>query len=213
MRIPLEIEAKSTVQEMYAKADQGVKEQEYKRKQELFKTKNASESEVEEARLAVERAKASVEIAVEERAKANAKIKEIQARIALKTLKSPITGFVQAIDTGVGEVGGIDQQKPSFVIVQNDPLKVEADIPIREANRLRVGQTLQVRYTSEDNAPWEPAVILAMLPVADRGAQTRNIVLELPNPQNKPAGLRLDVRLVGGGGAAQVPAANAAGQQ
>ena len=194
-RQALEIEATSKIQEAYARADQGVKEQEYGRKQELFKTKNASVSEVEEARLAVERAKASVELAIQERKMAEAKIASLDARIAQKTLRSPLSGFVQQIETGVGEVGGIDQQKAAFVVVQNDPLKVDVNVPVRTARALKVGQTLQVRYISEDNAEWQPANVTAMLPVADRGSQTRGIQLELPNPQNKPAGLRVEVRL------------------
>jgi len=194
-REALDIEAKSTVQEDFAKSDQALNEQKFKKQQFLAKTNNASFFEVEEARLAIEKSKASVKISVEERAKAAAKIKSIDARIDLKTLKSPIDGFVQQIDTGIGEVGGIDQQRPSMVVVQNNPLKVDVNVPIRESNRLQAGQVLQVRYTDEDNAPWQPAKILTMLPVADRGSQTRGIVLELPNPNNKPAGVRVDVRL------------------
>lgn len=210
-REALEIEAKSTVQEDFAKIDQALNEKKFEKQEFLFKTKNASYFEVEEARLAIEKSKASVKIAVEERAKATAKIKSIDARISLKTLKSPVSGFVQQIDTGAGEVGGIDQQKPSMIVVQNDPLKVDVNVPVRDANRLGVGQTLQVRYTDDDNAPWQPAKILAMLPVADRASQTRGIVLELPNPNNKPAGLRVDVRLAD---APPTPAAaNAGGQR
>jgi RND family efflux transporter MFP subunit len=208
-REALDIEAKSMVQEEFARADQGVNEYKYQRLADLFKKNNASKFEVEEARMAVEKSKASIKIAIEERAKATAKIKSIDARISLKTLKSPVTGFVQSIDTGAGEVGGIDQQRPSMVVVQNNPLKVDVNIPIREANRLQAGQVLQVRYTDEDNAPWQPAKILTMLPVADRGSQTRGIVLELPNPNNKPAGLRVDVRL----GEAPAANANAGGQR
>jgi len=205
------IEATSTVQEEYAKSDQALNEQKFKKQESLFKTHTASYFEVEEARLAIEKSKASVKISVEERAKATAKIKSIDARIALKTLKSPINGFVQQIDTGVGEVGGIDQQKSSMVVVQNDPLKADVYVPIRDANRLKVGQTLQFRYTDEDGAPWQPAKILTMLPVANQGSQTRWLVLELPNPNNKPAGLNIEVRL---GDAPATPAeANAGGQR
>jgi RND family efflux transporter MFP subunit len=207
----LVIEATSTVQEDFAKADQALNEKKFEKQEYLFKTKNSSFFEVEEARLAIEKSKASVKISVEERAKAAAKLKGVDARISLKTLKSPVTGFVQQIDTGVGEVGGIDQQKSSMVVVQNDPVKVDVPVPVREANRLQVGQTLQVRYTDDDNAKWQPAKILAMLPVADRGSQTRGIVLELPNPNNKPSGLRVDVNL---GSAPPTPAAaNAGGQR
>jgi multidrug efflux pump subunit AcrA (membrane-fusion protein) len=208
-RAGLEIEATSTVQEEYAKADQGVNEQKYARLQELLKTSNASKFEVEEARLAVERSKSSVKLAVQERETAKTKIRGVDARITLKTLKSPIGGFIQQIDTGVGEMGGVDQQKPSIVIVQNDPLKVDVNVPIREANRLQKGQVLEVRYTDVDNGPWQPAKILSMLPVADRGSQTRGVVLELANPQNKPAGLRVEVRLAGDA----PPAAADAGRQ
>lgn len=194
-RRPLEIESKSMVQEEYALADKGVKEQEYLRKQELFKTRNASKSEVEEARLAVERAKASVQLAIQERQVADARIAAIDSRIALKTLKSPVSGFVQSIETGVGEVGGIDQQKYAMVVVQNDPLKVDVNIPVRDARRLKVGQALKVRYIDEDDAPWQPARIIVMKPVADRGSQTRGIELELKNDTKKPAGLRVQVML------------------
>jgi len=202
-RAGLVIEATSTVQEEYAKSDQALNEQKFKKQESLYKTHNSSYFEVEEARLAIEKSKASVKISVEERAKASAKLKGVDARMSLKTLKSPINGFVQQIDTGAGEVGGIDQQKPSMVVVQNDPLKVDVNVPVRDANRLQPGQTLQVRYTDADDAQWQPAKILTMLPVADRASQTRGIVLELPNPNKKPAGLRVDVRL------GDAPAANA----
>ena len=192
---PLEIEATSLVQETYAKADQGVNEQKYQRLAELLKTNNASKFEVEEARLAVERSKASVSLAGQERETAKARIASLDARIDLKTLKSPIKGYVQALEAGEGEVGGIDQQQHAMVVVQNDPLKVDVNIPVREVRRLKVGQTLQVRYTDEDNAPWQNATVKVMLPVADRGSQTRGIELELPNPNNKPAGLRVEVKL------------------
>jgi multidrug resistance efflux pump len=202
-REALEIEAKSTVQEEFARADKGVNEQKYARLKSLEASRTATKFEIEEARIAVERSNASIKIAIEERAKAAAKIKSIDARIALKTLKSPVTGYVQQVDTGVGEVGGIDQQKSSMVVVQNDRLKVDVNVPMREANRLQLGQVLQVRYTDEENAAWQPAKILTLLPVADRGSQTRGILLEVPNPNNKPAGVRVDVRL------GEAPPANA----
>src|SRR5689334_18633764 len=84
-REALDIEAKSTVQEEFARADKGVNEQKYKRLKNLEANKNANFLEIEEARLSVEKSNASIKIAVEERAKAAAKIKSIDARIALKT--------------------------------------------------------------------------------------------------------------------------------
>ena len=191
-----EVEANSKVQEKYARADKGVKEKELQRKQILFKSRNATELEVAEAQLAVERADASVELAIQEREIAKLKVAGFDARIALKTIKSPIDGFVQSVETGVGEQGSVDsQQKPALVVVKNNPLKVDVNVPIPVAKALKVGQTLQVRYIDDENASWRQAKVMNLKPVADRGSQTRALELQLPNDEGREAGLRVEVRI------------------
>lgn len=193
---PLEIEASSKVQERYAQADQGVKEKELERKRQLAKTGTASKTEVEEAELAVERAKASVELAVQERDIASAKLVALDTRIALKTLKSPISGEVQAVEIGEGEIAASDSQsRPALVVVQNDPLKIDVHVPVTMVGGLTKGSVLRVRYIDEENGAWREAKVRNVNPVVKKDSQTRLVELEMPNKENRPAGLRVDVKL------------------
>jgi hypothetical protein len=108
-------------------------------------------------------------------------------------IKSPMNGEVRKVEAAVGEVS--DPQKPSIIIVSNDPLKVEAKLPTLTANRLKLGQALQVRYRDEQQ--WREAKIIYFDPVADTslvgGAQL--IHLEMPNPDGRRAGQEVVVKL------------------
>ena len=189
-----EIEANSKVEEEYAMADWGQKKVELKRKEQLRLKNNASELEVEEARLAVERARASIELAKQKRATAKAQAAVEQAKIDLKRIKSPIDAVVQKLDTHAGEVAQSASEKPAIRIVRNDPLWIDVNFPAEQAAKLKPGQTLQVRYTTETNK-WMPADVLFLQPMVRGGSQTRVVRLVMPNPEDRPSGLEVYVKL------------------
>lgn len=194
-----EIEANSAVEEEYAQKDLELKKVKFKRTEDLFNTKprpNATFLEVEEARLEMERAAASVQLAKQKRQVAAAQAATEQAKIDLKQIKSPFDGVISKLDTHVGEVATNQADKPAFQVVRNDPLWVDAHLPAAVTARLKKGQKLQVRYVAEDK--WTSAEVLFLQPKVRPGSQTRMIRLQLPNADERPAGLEVYVKLPDG---------------
>lgn len=195
-----EIEANSDVEEVYAQKDRDVKEVKFLRMQKLQQQQNATELEVKEAQLEMERAEASVKLARQKRDVARAQANIEEAKIKLKQIKSPVDGVVQKLDTHVGEVAKNEQNKPAIRVVRNDVLWIDAHLPAAAVNKLKKGQTLQVRYATEDK--WMPAEILYLQPVVRYGSQTRQVRLQLANTDDRPAGLEVFVKLPDGSVAA-----------
>jgi multidrug efflux pump subunit AcrA (membrane-fusion protein) len=206
-----DIEANSKVEEEYSKKDLELKKVEHERTEKLYRLKppNATELEVRKAMLEVERAAASVALATQKRAIAAAQAATEQAKIDLKQVHSPIDGVVEKLDTHVGEVAMNQADRPAFRVVSNDPLWVDAHLPAAVTERLKKGQQLQVRYVAEDK--WMPAEVLYLQPKVRPGSQTRMVRLQLANPDDRPAGLEVYVKLPDGQVAANDAAAAAAG--
>ena len=192
-----EIEANSAVEEEFAKADLDLKKVELARKEDLFKKKNATFLEVEEARINVKRAEAQLKLATQKRETARAQAAVEQAKIDLKRIISPIDGMIQKLDTHAGEIAvssGAEREKPAIRVVKNDPLWIDVNFSAEQAAKLKPGQKLQVRYVSEQEK-WNTAEVLFLNPVVQKGSQTRNVRLVMPNPDDRPAGLEVTVKL------------------
>jgi multidrug resistance efflux pump len=116
-------------------------------------------------------------------------------KVVQKKLLAPISGIVSKVELHPGE--GTDLTKPAGIqIVQNDPLWVEVDIPWQKADALRMGQTLDVRYTDPaDRGEWMQAKVIAMSPIADAASNQRPVRLELPNKNLRESGLQVQVKL------------------
>lgn len=115
-----------------------------------------------------------------------------------KQMKSPVSGIVQKVDASVGEVFG--PQTPALRIVKIDPLHVQViQAPASMVMRMKVGDTVQVRYEDEDQ--WRDAKVTFIDPVGNPSGGTGRLRFkaELPNPENFPAGLSVKVRLPTGG--------------
>jgi RND family efflux transporter MFP subunit len=192
-----EIEANSSVEEEYAMADVELKKVELARKEKLFSgqgNKTVSQFEVEEARLNVKRAEASVKLAQQKRQTASAQAAVEQAKIDLKRIVSTVDGFVQKLDTEPGEVASNQIEKPAIRVVKSDPLWIDVNFPAASASKLKPGQALQVRYVAEENN-WMKAQVLSLQPVVRSGSQVRTVRLVMPNPDGVPPGLEVYVKL------------------
>jgi RND family efflux transporter MFP subunit len=207
------IEADSAVEEVYAQKDLELKRVKFKRTEDLYnaKPRNATFLEVEEARLEMERADASVKLARQKRAVAAAQASTEQAKIDLKRIKSPFDGVVSKLDTHVGEVATNQADKPALKVVRNDPLWIDAHLPAAVTARLKKGQAMQVRYVADDK--WMQAEVLYLAPVVRAGSQTRMVRLQLPNAEERPSGLEVYVKLPDGTVAAGDAASGDSGAQ
>jgi len=191
-----EIEANSAVEEEYARKDLELKKVKFQKTESLFKQKNATYLEVEEARLEVERADASVKLATQKRQVSAAQAATEQAKIDLKQIKAPFDGVVSKLDTHVGEVANSQADRAAIRVVKNNPLWVDAHLAAAVTARLTKGQQLQVRYATEDK--WQPAKVLFLQPVVRGGSQTRMVRLQVANAEDRPAGLEVYVKLPDG---------------
>ena len=190
----LEIEANSPLKIEYAKRSVAQKQVRLKRVQEMRELDAASPIEVEEADLDAQLAQTQLKLSEEEQQTARLKAEAQKLKVDLATRTSTIDGIVQRINVKEGEYADPQQkQMPAVVVVRNDPLKVEVFVPVAIASQLSDGQELEVAYG--DQQEWRKARITYFDPVADPGSGMRLLWLEMPNPENREAGLQVMVRV------------------
>jgi multidrug efflux pump subunit AcrA (membrane-fusion protein) len=117
-------------------------------------------------------------------------------KIAHMTLRSPIDGVVQSVNLHAGEVVDASSDKDgACFVIKNDPMWVEIQhIGAAQAGRLALHDKVDVAF---EDAPdqWHTGEIIFLDPAVDPATQTRVIRVSVPNPDNKPSGLRMLVRL------------------
>lgn len=164
---------------------------ELKRKTELFEGKALSESEFLSAQLEVVLAEAELNVSKHEEKSKIAEKQLQEVRVEYMTLKSPIDGIVEKIVQKEGEVADIN--KPSVIVVKNDPLYIEVKtLPVDLVQGLKKGQQLDVRYKGGE---WMKAAISKIDPVADARSGTQGVRLEMANPENRSTGLEMEVKI------------------
>jgi len=183
---------KSDVQLRAAVANRDLAEVEMARQEQLRKDGAGSATEYERAKVELIISNLKIELAKEETETKRLEIERIKEQLNRMKMISPVDGIVRKVEAGVGEVA--DPQKPSIILVVNDPLKVVVTgLPTLIANTLEVDQTLQVRYAEEKE--WREAKIINFDPVANSSAATQLLHLELPNPEGRRAGQWMVIKL------------------
>jgi RND family efflux transporter MFP subunit len=195
-----QLDANSMAEIDYEKKDQEEKQVVYDRKLRLFNREghDASQSEVDEAHLAVQLSEAQILVAEQKHDKAVLDAEKQKLKVDHMQLKSPVDGVVQMINTHAGEMADPQNKDGAIIVVKNDPLWVEIHPSAEKALKLRAGQELQVRYAAafgSEPFPWQTAKVIYFAPKADAGSKTELVRLELPNPTGQKSGLAMEVRL------------------
>ena len=163
------------------------------RQEKITEGGGGNQAEVDEAR--INAAVAATQILEEKRQGLVAEARADEQAVVLsdKTLKSPVDGVVQKLDAAEGEVFG--PQTPAVKVVKIDPLYVKVIlVPAAKVEKLKAGQTIQVRYPGED--AWRDAKLLYVEPQVNLAlTEPLPFTLELPNPERRPAGLSVQVKL------------------
>jgi len=168
------------------------KQVELKRKTELFNNHALSESEFLVAQLDVVLAEAEHDLAKHDEKVKLAEQQTQEARVSQMSLFAPVECDVLKIVQSEGEM--TDTQKPSIIVVTNNPLNIEVKtVPQALADGLKLGDELDVRYN--EKSPWLKAKLIFIAPEADARAGTQTIKLELANPENRRSGAQIDVRI------------------
>lgn len=202
-------EAKSSeLQIKAAEEDLKQKRVELDRDKEMFSKHVLGKSELEKAELDVTIGMIRVSLAEQETEQKNQEVNAQKARVEQKKLYATITGVVQKINVHDGELATNDPKTPCIIIVKNDPLWVEVDIPVADAKTFqgrdpkapKTETIMEARYL--DEAQWADAPVIYINPVANAAAGTQRVRLELLNPRKLRSGLQVEVRLKGQKGVA-----------
>jgi RND family efflux transporter MFP subunit len=183
----------SNVQKEAAVEQRNLAEVKFKRAEKLFKNLDGAGSQLEydEAKLELTIAELKIKLADEETESKRLEIVKLKKQIERMTMVSRFDGQVRKVESEPGEVS--DPQKPSLIVVRNDPLHVEVNIPTVVANSMKVGQSMQVRYVEENK--WRDAKIKNFDPVANATVGETLVRLELPNPEKRRSGQQMSVKL------------------
>ena len=152
----------------------------------------AAEAELELARLTFERMKGLIEHDAVSRAEfdaaaaaqkqAEAKIREIRATIARKTIRAPFSGMlgIRAVNLGQYLTSG----SPIVPLQSLDPIYVNFGVPQQDAGQIRPGRS--VRITAADLGGLEFAGrITAIDAVVDQATRNVTVQATLANPSGK----------------------------
>jgi len=130
-------------------------------------------------------------------------LREVEERLKLRIIKSPLNGVVVKRFYSPGE---FVQDEAILELAQIDPLRVEVAIPVRHYGQIEVGMKADVEWEAPVLGSHK-ATVMVVDPVVDAASGTIGVRLELPNPKNQlPAGTKCWVRF-------PIPSGEAAAQR
>ena len=168
----------------------------WQRAEELFKQNFVSANARDEA-------EADFRLASEEllRARESQRLSELEAQraaevLALRTIRSPVTGVVVEVMRKPGEFGAITFKDPILKLAEIDPLHVEVILPAAMYGKVKRGQRAVVELEPSIGGRYETTVSVVD-PVIDAGSGTLGVRLLLPNKKGTiPAGVRCRVNFL-----------------
>ena len=181
-----QLEAANTGVLQNANAALAVAAANFKRFSALHQQHASSELEFNEARLRLDTATAALKIEQERLATNQARAELAAAELEQFLLRAPFDGQIVQVQTSVGE--SVSLTNNLIQIVSLDTYQIDLFLPIAQANKLTVGQTIPLQI----NAPLNqsvPATLLFRSPLIEAATGTTRVTLEIDNRQLKlPAG-------------------------
>ena len=161
-----------------AMADLSVKEDEFKKMDELRRRNHASEKELVRVIADLEVARARVQSVEEELEVKRLEYQRILAQLQQREIHSPISGIVVDVRKDPGEF--VSPSDPVVIqVIQLDPLLVVFPVPAEHRDKITKGQHVPVKI----GMATEPAVGLVeyVSPTAEAGSGTVRVKVRIPN--------------------------------
>ncbi|MFP4446887.1 MAG: efflux RND transporter periplasmic adaptor subunit [Desulfosudaceae bacterium] len=118
-------------------------------------------------------------------------LKEAEERLALRTIRSPVTGVVVERYLGSGEYVG--DEGAIMKIARIDPLNVELVVPAERYRTIDQGMTVRIRPQDPLGGSYQGRVVIVD-EVIDAASSTFGVRVRLPNPGHRiPAGINCQV--------------------
>lgn len=151
-----------------------------------------SAAEVRDARFKLETSAIELESARMRQRADKVTLERERARLEEMKIISPITGNVIEVHKRTGET--VDQGTPVVTLVNVDPLWVEVNVPTNVAMGIEVGREAAVEWEDVKGIAAMRGKVVYKSPVANGGARTVQLRVELPNPNRIPSGMHGNVR-------------------
>ena len=149
----------------------------------LWQRGQASQRELDDARLELEIAKARLKLAEEEIKLSSLECRRIEAQIARREVKSPFQAVVSDVHREVGESFIVTDPR-ILTIVQLDKLKVRFGLLPTEATDYRVGQKVKLIWPdSKVSGKRTSGTIDRIAPIIDAKSGTVEVVVVIDNQQ------------------------------
>lgn len=121
-------------------------------------------------------------------------VDRFQARLDKLQLKAPFSGRVDSVSADVGQ--SVSENDKVVRIVNIDPLRIDVPTPTSRTLELglKVGDPAWVLMDLPGEARVHVGKVMGLSAVADSASATRNVRVEVPNPEGVIAGLNVWVR-------------------
>jgi len=169
------------------RASLGFAKRNQERTQKLFNKKAVPFGVLDEAKTDAVLAATALRTAEQNKRMAELELERAEATLALRIVRSPISGVVVERLQSPGE---FVEDKPILSIAQLDPLRVEVIVPVAKFGTITTGMRAEVTPELARKRKYIAQVIIVDK-VVDAASGTFGVRLELPNPGNFiPGGLR-----------------------
>jgi RND family efflux transporter MFP subunit len=156
------------------------------RAEQLVESGSVTQSRVEELEALVAIARSDLATETRRVDLARIELERARALLSLRTLRSPLDGFITAQGTAAGEF--LRQDGVVFTVARTDPLHIEAYAPVDYYGRVTAGARGKVTLDQPPGTSLD-ADVTVVDAVFDAASNTFGLRLELPNPDNAiPAG-------------------------
>jgi HlyD family secretion protein len=140
-----QLSADANLEQTVAKLDQAAAE--WKRSQELFKSKLLAETDYDTAKANYEIAKANVSVAKSGVAQAKADLDKAQRNLDFCTIDSPVTGVIIDRRVNIGQTVVSSLNAPSLFLIARDLTKMQIWVAVNEADVGRIKTGSPVTFT------------------------------------------------------------------
>ncbi len=162
--------------------------------QELYEQKFVSATARDEAVAEYKLATEQLRQARENKVLAELEVKRTSEILALRTIRSPLSGVVVETVLSPGEFATSNLKDPILRLVEINPLNVEVILPVNQFGRIKPGSTAVVLPEQPIGGEYR-ATVKIVDRVVDAASGTFGVRLELPNRRgNIPPGVRCKVR-------------------
>jgi HlyD family secretion protein len=167
------LSAAANLEQMKARLDQA--DADWKRSEELYKSKLISQSDYDTAKATYEIAKANVSVADSGISQAQADLEKAQRNLDFCTVNSPVSGVIIDRRVNIGQTVVASLNAPSLFLIARDLTKMQIWAAVNEADvgRIKLGMTVTFTVDAFPGRDFQGAVGKVRL----NATMTQNVVL------------------------------------